>query len=111
MTAPTPVKAPSAKRSKKVVDSEGIAHISATFNNLLITITDMRGNALGWGSAGEAGVKSSKKIHPLRGHRGGGKLWTGSHEPRASAGARSGSRAGKRTRVGHSGARLGGASG
>ncbi|HEU4587587.1 MAG TPA: 30S ribosomal protein S11, partial [Gemmatimonadales bacterium] len=38
---PTPAKAPAAKRGKKVVESEGIAHISATFNNLLITITDM----------------------------------------------------------------------
>ena len=45
--APTaPAKAPGAKRGKKVVESEGIAHISATFNNLLITITDLRGNAL-----------------------------------------------------------------
>ena len=55
MTAPTtpaPTKAPSAKRTKKVVESEGIAHISATFNNLLITITDMKGNTLAWGSAG-----------------------------------------------------------
>ena len=60
MTAPTtppaaptaPAKAPGAKRGKKVVESEGIAHISATFNNLLITITDMRGNTLAWGSAG-----------------------------------------------------------
>jgi small subunit ribosomal protein S11 len=52
MTAPAPAKAPAAKRSKKVVEAEGIAHVSATFNNLLITITDMRGNALAWGSAG-----------------------------------------------------------
>ena len=65
MTAPAPAKAPSAKRSKKVVESEGIAHISATFNNLLITITDMRGNALAWGSAGKAGFKGSKKSTPF----------------------------------------------
>jgi small subunit ribosomal protein S11 len=66
MTAPagTP-KAPSAKKSKKVVESEGIAHISATFNNLLITITDMRGNTLAWGSAGKAGFKGSKKSTPF----------------------------------------------
>ena len=56
---------PAAKRGKKVVDSEGIAHISATFNNLLITITDMRGNALAWGSAGKAGFKGSKKSTPF----------------------------------------------
>jgi len=73
MTAPAPApvpavapaKTPSAKRAKKVVDTEGIAHISATFNNLLITITDMRGNTLAWGSAGKAGFKGSKKSTPF----------------------------------------------
>jgi len=65
MTAPTPTKAPGAKRSKKVVESEGIAHISATFNNVLITITDMKGNALAWGTAGKAGFKGSKKSTPF----------------------------------------------
>src|SRR3954451_17840694 len=65
MTAPAPAKAPSAKRAKKVVESEGIAHIAATFNNLLITITDMRGNTLAWGSAGKAGFKGSKKYTPF----------------------------------------------
>ena len=70
MTAPTtpPAAAPKAtgaKRGKKVVESEGIAHISATFNNLLITITDMRGNTLAWGSAGKAGFKGSKKSTPF----------------------------------------------
>ena len=62
---PAPAKAPSVKRSKKVVESEGIAHISATFNNLLITITDLRGNTLAWGSAGKAGFKGSKKSTPF----------------------------------------------
>ena len=65
MTAPTPAKAPAPKRGKKVVESEGVAHISATFNNLLITITDMKGNALAWGSAGKAGFKGSKKSTPF----------------------------------------------
>src|SRR2546425_13314719 len=65
MTAPVPAKAPSAKRSKKVVESEGIAHISATFNNVLITITDMRGNTIAWGTAGKAGFKGSKKSTPF----------------------------------------------
>jgi small subunit ribosomal protein S11 len=49
------------KRSKKVVEAEGIAHITATFNNTLITITDMQGNAITWGSAGKSGFKGSKK--------------------------------------------------
>jgi small subunit ribosomal protein S11 len=69
MTAPTPsaapAKAPGPKRSKKVVESEGIAHIAATFNNLLITITDLKGNTLAWGSAGKAGFKGSKKSTPF----------------------------------------------
>ncbi len=60
-----PAKVPAAKRGKKVVESEGVAHISATFNNLLITITDMKGNTLAWGSAGKAGFKGSKKSTPF----------------------------------------------
>src|SRR5262245_65638210 len=68
--APTPAAAAAApakaaKRSKKVVESEGIAHISATFNNVLITITDLRGNAITWGTAGKAGFKGSKKSTPF----------------------------------------------
>ena len=70
--APAPAGAPTtapaksaAKRGKKVVESEGIAHIAATFNNLLITITDLKGNALAWGSAGKAGFKGSKKSTPF----------------------------------------------
>ncbi|HXG43803.1 MAG TPA: 30S ribosomal protein S11 [Gemmatimonadales bacterium] len=63
--APAASKAPAAKRGKKVVESEGIAHISATFNNLLITITDLKGNTLVWGSAGKAGFKGSKKSTPF----------------------------------------------
>ena len=60
---PAPVKA--AKKGKKIVESEGVAHIAATFNNLLITITDMKGNTLVWGSAGKAGFKGSKKSTPF----------------------------------------------
>ena len=63
--AATPAKTPAAKKSKKIVESEGVAHISATFNNLLITITDMKGNTLVWGSAGKAGFKGSKKSTPF----------------------------------------------
>ena len=64
MTAPSKPTS-GGKRTKKVVESEGIAHISATFNNVLITITDMRGNALSWGTAGKAGFKGSKKSTPF----------------------------------------------
>ena len=55
----------STKKSKRVVDSEGIAHVSATFNNTTITITDMRGNAVSWSSSGKAGFKGSKKSTPF----------------------------------------------
>ena len=61
MTAPVK----GGKRSRKVVEAEGMAHISATFNNVLITITDMRGNTLTWGTAGKAGFKGSKKSTPF----------------------------------------------
>ena len=54
-----------AKRAKKVVEAEGIAHITATFNNTLITITDLQGNAVTWGSSGKAGFKGSKKSTPF----------------------------------------------
>ena len=64
-TPVAPVKTPAAKRGKKVVESEGVAHIYATFNNVLITITDMKGNTLAWGSAGKAGFKGSKKSTPF----------------------------------------------
>ena len=60
-----PAASAKAKRGRKVVEAEGIAHISATFNNVLITITDMRGNAIAWGTAGKAGFKGSKKSTPF----------------------------------------------
>ena len=53
------------KRTKKVVESEGIAHVMATFNNTIITITDTHGNAVAWGTAGKAGFKGSKKSTPF----------------------------------------------
>src|SRR2546430_10487042 len=58
-------KAAGAKRAKKVVEAEGIAHITATFNNTLITITDMQGNTITWGSSGKAGFQGSKKSTPF----------------------------------------------
>jgi small subunit ribosomal protein S11 len=64
MTAPTTGRT-GGKRSKKTVEAEGMVHISATFNNVLITITDMRGNTIAWGTAGKAGFKGSKKSTPF----------------------------------------------
>ena len=53
--------APAAKKAKRVVEAEGIVHITATFNNTLVTITDSKGNAIVWGSSGKSGFKGSKK--------------------------------------------------
>jgi small subunit ribosomal protein S11 len=54
-----------AKRTKKVVEAEGIAYVKATFNNTMITITDNSGNVVVWASAGTAGFKGSKKSTPF----------------------------------------------
>ena len=53
------------KRSKKPVEAEGIAHIKATFNNTIITITNNAGDVEVWASAGTAGFKGSKKSTPF----------------------------------------------
>lgn len=53
------------KRQKKVVEAEGIAHVRATFNNTIVTITDTKGNTVSWASAGKAGFKGSKKSTPF----------------------------------------------
>src|SRR3954470_16447275 len=53
------------KKGKRVIEAEAIAHINATFNNTTITITDMHGNTVTWGSAGKAGFKGSKKSTPF----------------------------------------------
>ena len=53
------------KKTKRVIEAEGVAHISATFNNTTITITDMGGNTVAWGSSGKAGFKGSKKSTPF----------------------------------------------
>jgi small subunit ribosomal protein S11 len=52
------------KKIKKNV-SEGIAHIHASFNNTIITITDRQGNALSWATSGGAGFKGSRKSTPF----------------------------------------------
>ena len=53
------------KKTKKIVEAEGVAHVNATFNNTTVTITDPRGNAIAWGSSGKAGFKGSKKSTPF----------------------------------------------
>jgi len=52
------------KKAKKAV-SEGIAHVHASFNNTIITITDRQGNTLAWATSGGAGFKGSRKSTPF----------------------------------------------
>ena len=55
-----------AKKKKKLKNvTKGIVHVLATFNNTLVTISDTKGNALCWASAGGAGFKGSKKSTPF----------------------------------------------
>ena len=52
------------RRVKKHVES-GVAHIHSTFNNTLVMITDVQGNAVAWSSAGALGFKGSRSLHHL----------------------------------------------
>ncbi len=51
------------RRERKNISS-GVAHVNATFNNTVITITDAQGNAISWSSAGSQGFKGSRKSTP-----------------------------------------------
>ena len=53
-----------ARRNRKNID-RGAAHIHSSFNNTIVTITDVAGNAISWGSAGGLGFKGSKKSTPF----------------------------------------------
>jgi small subunit ribosomal protein S11 len=58
---------PSSRTRKKVtkVITDGVAHIHASFNNTIITITDRQGNALSWATAGGSGFRGSRKSTPF----------------------------------------------
>ncbi|MFQ5579820.1 MAG: 30S ribosomal protein S11 [Nitrospiria bacterium] len=56
------------KKEKRHIQT-GVAHIQATFNNTLVTITDMGGNVIVWGSAGSLGFKGSRKSTPFAAQR------------------------------------------
>ena len=60
MAKPTRTK----KKVKKQV-ADGIAHVHASFNNTIITITDRQGNALGWATSGGSGFRGSRKSTPF----------------------------------------------
>jgi small subunit ribosomal protein S11 len=55
--------APRRRRERKNITS-GVAHVSATFNNTVVTITDAQGNTIAWSSAGAQGFKGSRKSTP-----------------------------------------------
>lgn len=52
------------KKVKRIV-SDGVAHIHATFNNTIVTISDRQGNALSWATAGGSGFRGSRKSTPF----------------------------------------------
>ena len=54
------------KTKKKVhIDAVGVAHVKASFNNIIVTLTDVYGNAISWSSAGKNGFKGSRKNTPF----------------------------------------------
>ena len=55
---------PPVRKGKRTV-ADGIAHVHASFNNTIITITDRQGNALGWATAGGSGFRGSRKSTPF----------------------------------------------
>ena len=52
------------KKRKVVIESSGEAHISATFNNIIISLTNKKGDVISWSSAGKMGFRGSKKNTP-----------------------------------------------
>jgi small subunit ribosomal protein S11 len=66
--AKTTTQAPTSSRGKKKVKKNiatGIAHVQSTFNNTIVTITDVKGNVVAWSSAGTRGFKGSRKSTPF----------------------------------------------
>ena len=53
------------KRKERREVRTGVAHIQATFNNTIVTLTDKTGNVVSWSSAGSAGFKGSRKSTPF----------------------------------------------
>ncbi|HWR82392.1 MAG TPA: 30S ribosomal protein S11 [Candidatus Deferrimicrobium sp.] len=53
------------KKKTRKIETNGIAHVKATFNNTLVTITDTTGKTVSWGTAGKVGFKGSKKSTPF----------------------------------------------
>ena len=65
MASPTPGHARKGRKKDRKVEATGIAHVKATFNNTIVTLTDKDGNVISWSSAGKAGFKGSRKSTPF----------------------------------------------
>lgn len=63
--AETISKGPKAKKKIRKNVNIGIAHVQSTFNNTIVSVTDLQGNVLGWSSAGARGFKGSRKSTPF----------------------------------------------
>jgi small subunit ribosomal protein S11 len=63
--AEVPKKKPRTKKKIRRVETNGVVHIQATFNNTVVTIADTGGRTISWGSAGKVGFKGSKKSTPF----------------------------------------------
>lgn len=64
-----------AKKRKVIVESTGEAHISATFNNIIISLTNKKGEVISWSSAGKMGFRGSKKEYSVRSTNGSRRLY------------------------------------
>ena len=60
-----PAAASKTKKKVKRIVTDGIAHVHASFNNTIVTITDRQGNALSWATSGGAGFRGSRKSTPF----------------------------------------------
>ncbi len=65
MAAPKNAKKVRTRRKERKNIEKGVVHISSSFNNTMVTITDVNGNAISWASAGEMGFRGSKKSTPF----------------------------------------------
>ncbi len=57
------------KKKRKISVPRGVAHIRATFNNTIVSITDPKGNVIAWASGGQLGYKGSRKGTPFAAHK------------------------------------------
>ena len=60
-----PKKKSRGKKKSRKIEANGVAHVKATFNNTIVTITDATGKTVSWASAGKVGFKGSKKSTPF----------------------------------------------